>query len=556
MLRNFILLCLFIGFIAPIYAQEVREYTPQERTQLTYTKYALRVLDSLKTKKILPENTFIQEKTALEQQASNILKTADKAKLYKLLNAIDEEKSLNNVTVKSKSWFSQASGYFTFINLVSVIGALILVIALGFLVQQYLLDILKKIPVIVYEFLMYFACVAIIVGADWASPEIKVFIAFPGCIALFGVFIFTINYHELLVIININNEAFNKKEHKISKYERKTITNNTLVMAGCMFLTTAIWGVVAYYYQSPLIGFISVVAFYILKLISYRHYVFYNDLQIDIREKTTQNKLHILNFLLSSSLLAGFICFKIFGLLLSPFVLPFAYSMLFIGGFLYFTGLLLVSHYFYTKAFNKTYIMLQIFAVVSSVAGLYVGFLMDIMLLKNICSLFFMVYLLIKCSEINIETKRLEEVWIGFLMSIVLLGEYILLKKLALTPFLIIYFGTSPDEGILYLGSFMYFFCLFNATHVFFTKTYNAKYFAYQLFTIIASALLLYVAFLENITLLRGTGGILLVLYILAKYLEIDWAKIGYAWFLLGFGAILYATSLVVKLYPQYFFMG
>jgi hypothetical protein len=77
-----------------------------------------------------------------------------------------------------------------------------------------------------------------------------------------------------------------------------------------------------------------------------------------------------------------------------------------------------------------------------------------------------------------------------------------------------------------------------------------------QALTIASGVLALYIGNTENIPLLRGIGGTFFVLYLLEKYYELPWDKIDWIWSLLGLAGILYATSLVVRLYPHYFFMG
>jgi hypothetical protein len=402
--KNLFLYCFFWVVIVPfVQAQDVREYTEQEVKQLVYIKYSLLALDSLQAKKVLSEELASQEKNALMGKASRILKLTDKIKLTKTLMVIDE--------AEGKSFFTRVKGFFSFVNVITILSAILLVIAIGGLVQLYLLDILKRIPLIGYEILIYLACLGAIYISFGVHHDIRVYVALLGCLGFVGALVFT----EIV--------------HKIVEKVGENPVKRTLLLNLYQLLVLLLWGSLAYIFQSALLGFMSVGILYSMLGFS----IFFYPGLIGIGFKD-ENAI-ITNIITSFILLVAYITLKTQDLLGISYVLPFSYGVAFISSFAYYVALLISANYYYAGKYNQRYFFMQALTIVSGVLALYIG---------------------------------------------------------------------------------------------------NT----------------------ENIPLLRGIGGTFFVIYLLEKYYEIPWDKIGWMWSLLGLAGILYATSLVVRLYPHYFFMG
>ncbi len=398
----FLLFFVYLSFISLLNAQEIREYTPQEIKQLTKIKYNLMALDSLEQKKIISATISNQEKQLLEQKASNILKITEKNKLRAVLKTIDED--------EGKNLFLRIRGFFTFVNIMIVLSAILLVVAISMLMGIYLVAILSKIPIVVYEFLMYGTCFFGIFWADSMPENIKVYIVFPCCLGLLASLYFSVYIHKWI--------------------DEKSESNNLFIHNSIAFILLIIWGISAYYFQSILIGFITIMALY--TILGFTIHLYPSIIFIGFRK----DDVILLNIIVSFILLTTYIILKKTELLSISYVLPFAYGTLFIGSFSYYIGLLIYSNFYFFKI------------------------------------------------------------------------------------------------------------------------PYGKEYFLIQIITIISGILALWIGSIENIPLLRGIGGTFFVIYLLEKYYEINWSKIGYVWSLLGLAIILYLTALVVRMYPDYFFMG
>ncbi|TAE19049.1 MAG: hypothetical protein EAZ95_02835 [Bacteroidetes bacterium] len=394
-------LCMAMTLFAK--AQDIREYTTQEIKQLVHIKYSLLVLDSLQAKKVISEALASREKNALMAQASHLLKISDKAKLTKTLMLIDEP--------EGKSLFTRIKGFFSFVNIMTILSAVLLVVALGGLVQMYLLDILQRIPLFVYEILIYLVCFGTIYSSFWVHYDIRVYVALLGCLGFVGALAFTGSIHKIFESMGENT------------------TNRVHLLNFYHVLVLLLWGSLAYLFPSTLLGFMSVAVLY--SLLGFSIFFYPSVIVVGFKNEDAVTT----NLLTGFILLVAYITLHIQGLLGLPYFAPFACGIAFISCFAYYIALLISSNYSYVGKYNNTYFVMQAITIASGVLALYIG---------------------------------------------------------------------------------------------------NT----------------------ENIPLLRGIGGTFFVLYLLEKYYELPWDKIGWIWSLLGLAGILYATSLVVRLYPHYFFMG
>jgi hypothetical protein len=400
-------LILFLVFVSlyfstPSSAQEVREYQTSEIKQLIQIKYGLMTLDSLKAKNVISATIHQEEQACLRVKARKILnlKNETDAELNKILMNVDEQQGINI--------FAKIKGFFSFVNIALVLSGILLVIAIAWLVNLYLWNLLKKIPIKVYEALIYLLCLLFMIGAYWFQPDIRAFIAFPGCLGLIGAL--TFSYHSR------NFFQLEADYKKIANF----FSWNTLLLS-------IIWSFVAVLYGSSLIGFIAILTVH--SFLGFRILFIPGAAYLGFESEDVIQRSMIASLLM----LIGYILLKYLELLQLPYIAVFAYGILFMGSFVYYLGLLIVSSKYYFK--------------------------------KN-------------------------------------------------------------------------------------TK----KYYATQAITIISGVLALFMGSVFEIPTLRGIGGTFFFIYLIEKYYEIPWNKIGWAWSLFGFAIFLYGFSFVVKLYPQYFF--
>lgn len=112
--------------------------------------------------------------------------------------------------------------------------------------------------------------------------------------------------------------------------------------------------------------------------------------------------------------------------------------------------------------------------------------------------------------------------------------------------------------GMLKVGAFVYFTgCLIVSNRYYRRAAHNggvdAEYFLLQLLTIGSGAAALYLGALLGIPALSGIGGTFFALYLVEKYMEIPWQKVGWAWGLLGLSLGLYYLAGFATTHPRYF---
>ena len=107
------------------------------------------------------------------------------------------------------------------------------------------------------------------------------------------------------------------------------------------------------------------------------------------------------------------------------------------------------------------------------------------------------------------------------------------------------------SPGLIGVGAFVYFIGL-----VIMSSKWVATSWSYPVMQIVALGsgfAALFLGPVLNLPWLAGVGGTLFCVYLLEKYIEIPWNKIGYAWGTLVFGGLLYGMAVFIHGHPQYF---
>lgn len=116
------------------------------------------------------------------------------------------------------------------------------------------------------------------------------------------------------------------------------------------------------------------------------------------------------------------------------------------------------------------------------------------------------------------------------------------------------------QTGAFFIGTFVYFLGLLILSswyyHCWGSDKQVGTFWVMQVVTIVSGVAALYIGSLFGINTLLGVGGTFFVIYLLEKYSELPWSEIGFAWGLLGAGALLFGFALFAYYNPQYFFLG
>lgn len=346
-MRYFILLiCLFL-LVMPIFAQE------NEPTSILEIHYALKTVDDLEARGILsPE--------AAETERAYYLAAAE--------NLTGEALSREEISERA---FEPAGGLFrflSFINIIWALASLIIAISSIWLFIIYVVPLIKRVPLFIYEILAYCAAFAFIWYGQYAEAGVRQYVALPGVLVL-G-FLLPFSY-----VWRVKDKSFGEIFHR-----------NALVL---LFLTLSlIWGFVAVQYESELIAFLTILSG--LLTLTFTRWVKmllqpfgYTKEEPLIEIMVMCFGLMLLYLLAETRGIMG--AYQVFGL-----------GVYWIGTYGYFGALEIKS----SKWRNKTYLNWQILALLSALLGLYVGINWQIESMSETAGTFLLIYTLTKYIEI------------------------------------------------------------------------------------------------------------------------------------------------------------
>jgi hypothetical protein len=319
---------------------------------------------------LLPSFVFgLQATTAPTTQPANakLLEALGKA-----VSASGQDVTYNELMRLSKGpgeW-EHIKGVLTFTNVIIVASAFFLVIALVWLTRLYLWHIMMSMGPIAHEILIYSLCAILIVLAYKLGPQRQLFFLVPSALGLFGGFYYTRYRH-----------SFKVSEGK----------SNSSLLA---FFTATAWAILAVCFCSQVIGFLTVLAFFVgvgfsvIVLPGVVGLGFEND---DVMPRATMAAAVLLLVHIVTMISPGFMpwWYQYFG-----------FGVAFLGTFVYFLGLLIMSNRFYSK---DNWIIINIITIISGVAALYLGNVYSIPLLSGIGGTFFALYIIELYYEIPWE---------------------------------------------------------------------------------------------------------------------------------------------------------
>ncbi len=264
------------------------------------------------------------------------------------------------------------AGAIDFLRVIMVLGILAVVGAVAYLFRYYverLLRILISIPVVVYEIVFYAASLGSGIWG-WLLPEpMHGYIGLLACLLFAGALGFSTSYHRHLAHVSL--------------------------FSMILFL---VWAPAAILFGSPFIGFFAIGA--LLSAMGFNMIVTMVFDSIRFREETAIERFTFSAFML----LAIFIVLRLAGALI-PALAVFEFGALFLGSFVGYAGLLILSSRWYGRNRRKAYWGFQVVAIIAGVGALFFGSVFQIGELQKIGGTFFVLYCILKIIEIPLRSQ-------------------------------------------------------------------------------------------------------------------------------------------------------
>ncbi|CAF3398349.1 unnamed protein product [Rotaria sp. Silwood1] len=250
----------------------------------------------------------------------------------------------------------------SFSNIIAILAGITVIIALTVLIGIYILPILVHIPAIYWEIFFYIISISLMIlnHNSW--------LIFFGCLTFLATLSFTIKLH------------FSRDRHAVLK---------------ACWICFFVWTIVAIYQQHREAGYLAVMALEA----SLGFIIFVGELIIVIGFHNEK--------VIPSATIASFILILIGSILhiqqrSNILTIPFTRPLLFLGTFVYFIGLLILSSSLYTKqnAGKLAALLLQIIAFCSGLATMFFGPMLEIPFIQAIGGTMFVIWLLEKYVEI------------------------------------------------------------------------------------------------------------------------------------------------------------
>lgn len=302
------------------------------------------VIQSLEERDVLETSIANREKQLCIEYASTLTKTG------KLL------------TVEEFRTWKQRETIVTFANIVAILAAIIVILALTALIGIFVLPILMALPVVIYEVISYSIAfvLMLMVNNSW--------VIFFGCLVFLSSISLTIKLHY-----------------------RTSINNGLLASWTCFF----VWSLVAIYQQCQEAGYLAIMA-----LESALGFVLFSGplfLAIGFQDEKV-----IPSGTFSSFILMIIGCILYLRKQTNFLTIPFTRPLIFLGTFVYFIGLIILSSRWYKpfRGREGTFILLQIITFLTGLATMFFGPMFEIPFIQSIGGTLFVFWLLQKYTEI------------------------------------------------------------------------------------------------------------------------------------------------------------
>ena len=408
-MRNLLVVsCLILTCGMTLLAQSSRDFTDEQVRELAMIKHKAEAALELGKSGIITES---QAQQAVKLYLGQAGQTAGRQVSFVELAVVPE----TTVSPAPPSYMSKVAsrvaGWVSFGNIMISIGVLIGVVSVLVLFWRVivdLLEILALIPVAFYEALTYAIAFTLVVGGKHWAPDLGYYIGLFGSLLLSGCIGFTLHYHV--------------------KYKKNYISLGFLI-------ATAVFVVTAIYYGSALIGvFASLTFMWALGFFSAMAPMCYivgftND---EALARGTSVSFFVLAlFVVLRATETRIITLEIF-----------APGMLFMGSFVGYLGLLIVSSKWYSGKNFGGYTGRQVFTVILGTAALGFGSVLGIPELLKVGGTFFSLYLIEKISEI-IDALDIKNAYgwcaIGIIVAagLIYIGTFVVHHQTIFHPYLL-----------------------------------------------------------------------------------------------------------------------
>jgi hypothetical protein len=366
-------LCVLALLLLPAVAS-AQQLTQEQVEELKAVQMGMKSIDRLQESK-----SFNQEQGDHYRQEHLQLASAIAGQPLPTRESLDELIRKNDT---SRFW-----GFFTFINVVWVFAAIILVVALVALIGPYAI----RWPGVFWESLGYIAIgVGLLSGYFW--PALSIWFVVPACLLMIPVMTLTKFLHR--------SPSRSDQDAEGAKAGKGWVffSYSQLVALVC----TIVWSLATLYYQSYLLGFMSVMA--LEALLGFSVMVMPGCVAMGFEKEDNVPRATVASFAI---LLVYVLTYITGGLephmvdgkeVYSPLIY-FKTGAIFMGSFVYYLGLLILASQFY-NAKKGNYILLQIITIVSGVAAFFFGATFGINALLGVGGTFFVLYLLGKYAEL------------------------------------------------------------------------------------------------------------------------------------------------------------
>jgi hypothetical protein len=307
----------------------------------------------------------------------------------------------------------RAAGFGLFLNSVIVLAGIALLLAVTGLIGYYLRDFLKSLPKGFYECLAYFVTMGLLVWAYFVPPfafwsvEIQsLWLVVPSALAFAGCIFLSYSLHWKLRKPSVNYSDSDRVYAGPGAVSFPTVLSGLCAIAWC--------GIAICFHQAfPNSGIPHFVAFIaVMALQSFLGFSFITRpgcIAIGWEKEKQVPKSTLASLLI----LTPYVATNILSSSLPECIRLFDTGCVFMGAFVYYLGLLVISSKWYccTKAYNpkgketerkgfSRYFMMQAITIASGLAALYLGSTFKIGSLLGIGGTFFTIYLLEKYYEI------------------------------------------------------------------------------------------------------------------------------------------------------------
>lgn len=395
-MKNFIaiLVILFLSMPLSAYAAELNG---AQLTELKHIQSTLSVVKDLAQRNIITQEEAAKANAVYGEQSTQIL---GRAVTLEEINAF-----------LSRS--EKSEGFGVFLNTIIVLAGIAFLLSAVGLIAYYLKDFLKTIPIAVYEAAAYVASF-VMLGAGYLWKPFQLWfltidpswMVIPGALAFAG----CINLSWFRWMKSQESTRSPEEKHQFVYVGPGGIKYPTLLFGSC----TLVWGTFAVFYNHifPNQGLPQILAF--IAVIALQVFLGFSIITMPgcIAMGWEDEKKIPRSTVSSLILLTVYVLAKLNGSYISDDMRLFETGCLFMGAFVYFLGLLIMSSKWYSverkfydrdkqvKPSYNRYALMQGITIASGLAAFYLGNTFGIGALLGIGGTFFAIYLLEKYYEI------------------------------------------------------------------------------------------------------------------------------------------------------------